>query len=264
MAASTEVVVAKTRRKRNGAANLPEVISDSAALMTAIAAAARDPKTDVVKMERLTSLWERIESKNAESAFNVALAAAQTEMRPIATDSDNSQTHSRYASYTALDRALRPIFTKHGFSISYNTGESKKPDHILVIAYVSHAGHTRTYTVDMPNDGKGAKGGDVMTKTHATGAAMTYGMRYLLKMIFNVAVGEDDRDGNGAGAAPAEAPAGYEKWAADMEAVADEGTDALQRAWSGSRLDLRNYAVKYTGAWWAETKSRASRVKVAA
>jgi len=25
---------------------------------------------------------------------------------------------------------------------------------------------------------------------------MSYGMRYLLKMIFNVAVGEDDRDGN--------------------------------------------------------------------
>ena len=37
-----------------------------------------------------------------------------------------------------------------------------------------------------------------MTKTHATGSAMTYGQRYLLKMIFNIAVGEDD-DGNGAG-----------------------------------------------------------------
>jgi hypothetical protein len=49
----------------------------------------------------------------------------------------------------------------------------------------------------MPSDGKGAKGGDVMTKTHATGAASQYGMRYLLKMIFNVAIGEDDNDGNG-------------------------------------------------------------------
>ena len=36
-----------------------------------------------------------------------------------------------------------------------------------------------------------------MTKTHATGAATQYGMRYLLKMIFNVAVGENDKDGNG-------------------------------------------------------------------
>jgi hypothetical protein len=54
----------------------------------------------------------------------------------------------------------------------------------------------RRYQADMPADGKGAKGGDVMTKTHATGSGMSYGMRYLLKMIFNVAVGEDDTDGN--------------------------------------------------------------------
>jgi hypothetical protein len=50
----------------------------------------------------------------------------------------------------------------------------------------------------MPVDGKGAKGNDVMTKTHAFGSGASYGMRYLLKMIFNVAVGEDDDDGNGA------------------------------------------------------------------
>ena len=44
---------------------------------------------------------------------------------------------------------------------------------------------------------KGAKGGDVMTKTHAAGSALTYGQRYLLKMIFNIAIGSDD-DGNAA------------------------------------------------------------------
>jgi hypothetical protein len=52
----------------------------------------------------------------------------------------------------------------------------------------------------MPADGKGAKGGDVMTKTHAIGAAVTYGKRYLLGMIFNIAVGGDvDDDGNSNG-----------------------------------------------------------------
>ena len=38
-----------------------------------------------------------------------------------------------------------------------------------------------------------------MTKTHATGSAFTYGQRYLLKMIFNVATGELDDDGQKAG-----------------------------------------------------------------
>ena len=74
------------------------------------------------------------------------------------------------------------------------------PDHVRVVCYVGHVGgHSRAYHVDMPADGKGAKGGDVMTKTHAVGAGMSYGMRYLLKMIFNIAIGEDDDDGNGAG-----------------------------------------------------------------
>jgi hypothetical protein len=68
---------------------------------------------------------------------------------------------------------------------------------VRVLCYVSHsAGHCRTYTKDMPADGKGAKGGDVMTKTHAAGAAMSYGMRYLIKGVFNVAVGDEDKDGN--------------------------------------------------------------------
>jgi hypothetical protein len=62
---------------------------------------------------------------------------------------------------------------------------------------VSLNGHEKQYHIDMPADGKGAKGGDVMTRTHATGSAVSYGTRYLLKMIFNISVGDDD--GNGAG-----------------------------------------------------------------
>jgi hypothetical protein len=50
----------------------------------------------------------------------------------------------------------------------------------------------------MPVDGKGARGGDVMTKTHAMGSGISYGMRYLLRMIFNLAIDQDD-DGNAAG-----------------------------------------------------------------
>jgi hypothetical protein len=138
-------------------------------------------------------------------------------MRRIATDADNPQTRSKYATYAALDRALRPVYTGHGFAVSFDTGEPE-PEAVNVVAYVSHnQGHTRTYHVRMPADGKGAKGGDVMTKTHAAGAAMSYGMRYLLKMIFNVAVGEDDDDGN---LGPRETITPQQ--AADLQALIDE------------------------------------------
>lgn len=159
--------------------------------------AAMNPEVDIDKMERLMNMQERMMDRNAETEFNIAMSLAQTEVGFINTDLENGQTHSKYASYAQMDRALRPVYTKHGFALSFNSKQSEKENMLTVLCYVTHkAGHTREYVIDMPSDGKGAKGGDVMTKTHATGAASSYGMRYLLKMIFNIAIGEDDTDGN--------------------------------------------------------------------
>lgn len=181
-------------RKEPDAVLAPQ--TEAAAFVSMIERAARDPQIDMDKLERLLAMKERQEARIAEQAFASAMSAAQAEMRPVAADANNPQTRSRYASYMALDRAMRPIYTKHGFALSFNTDVGPSPDILIVGCSVMHsAGYTRHYSVPMPADGKGAKGGDVMTKTHATGAAMTYGQRYLLKMIFNIAVGEDT-DGN--------------------------------------------------------------------
>jgi len=149
-------------------------------------------------IERLAALQTAALARDAETQFNESLNLAQGELRPIASDLENPQTKSRYASYAALDRVIRPVYIRHGFSLSFDTAEHPREDMMRIVCYIAHrAGHSRRHQVDIPADGKGAKGGDVMTKTHAAGAAMSYGMRYLLKAIFNIAVGEDDRDGNG-------------------------------------------------------------------
>lgn len=149
-------------------------------------------------IERLAKLQREMVEYEAMVDFNEAMHRAQQKMRPISADAVNPQTRSKYASYSKLDKALRPIYSADGFALSFNTVDSPLPDHIRVLCEVTRSGYAKTYQIDMPADGKGAKGGDVMTKTHAAGAAISYGMRYLLKMIFNVAVGEDDNDGNGA------------------------------------------------------------------
>jgi hypothetical protein len=178
-----------------------EPVGEAASLMEVISRAANDPNTNVDKLERLMAMYERINDRGAEQAFNEAMNEAQTAMRPIAADASNPQTKSKYASYMALDGAVRPIYSQRGFSLSFDTGDGAPEGYVRVLCYVGHrAGHSRTYHIDMPADGKGAKGGDVMTKTHATGSGVTYGQRYLLKMIFNIAVGGDD-DGNRAGLA---------------------------------------------------------------
>lgn len=174
----------------------PALVSETGAIIAMIERAASNPNVDIEKMERLFALQERAVARQAEQAYNDAMAAAQAEMRPIAADASNPQTKSKYASHAALDNALRPIYTKHGFSLGFNTEPGAPENHVRFICKCRHrAGHTELHQIEMPTDGKGAKGGDVMTKTHAVGAGATYGQRYLLKMVFNIAVGTDN-DGN--------------------------------------------------------------------
>lgn len=214
------------------AESLPLEAPAPTTILEVIARAASDPGTDVDKLDKLLGLYERMNGLQARQAYDAAMSAAQADMRPIATDSNNPQTKSRYASFAALDRALRPIYTRHGFGLSYDTGEGAPQDYVRVVCRVSHLnGDTREHHVDMPADGKGAKGGDVMTKTHATGAALTYGQRYLLKLIFNIAVGEDT-DGNGP--PPTEAPA----VAAALRAIAACATEADLLAWHAKNATM--------------------------
>lgn len=156
-------------------------------------ALSRDAAIDVI--ERLAALQRDMLAREAEVDFNEAMNRVQQEIRRIAPDLENPHTHSKYASYAAIDRVIRPIYAKEGFSLSFSTEECPIPEHVRCVCFVSLRAHTRKYQVDMPSDGKGAQGRDVMTKTHAAGAAMSYGMRYLVKYIFNIAVGEDDTDG---------------------------------------------------------------------
>jgi hypothetical protein len=180
------------------------VLKNEPALVSMIERAAMNPDIDVEKLERLMAMQERILERDAAAEFSKSMALAQSEIGRVSADAKNSQTSSRYATYAQLDRAVRPVYTEHGFALSFGTLDSA-PETVLVVCDVMHrGGHTKRYQICMPADGKGAKGNDVMTKTHATGSAMQYGMRYLLKAIFNIAIGDDpdDDDGNAAEGIP--------------------------------------------------------------
>jgi len=148
-------------------------------------------------IERLSALQERAMAKDAEVQFNEAMQSCQSEIGLIAPDLTNPQTNSKYASYKSVDKIVRPVYLRHGFSLSFDNGEHPRPEMVRMLCYVSHrAGHTRRYMMDLPADGKGAKGGGVMSATHATGAGNSYGRRYIVLNIFNIPVGVDN-DGNG-------------------------------------------------------------------
>jgi hypothetical protein len=147
-------------------------------------------------IERLAALQEKITLKDAEIQFDDALSSCQKQLGRISADATNPQTKSGYASYAKLDKIVRPIYTAEGFAISYGEKDCPTPGKTRFVAYLSRAGVTREYVKDLTPSTKGPKGNDVMTPIHADGAADSYAKRYLLKNIFNIAIGEDDTDGN--------------------------------------------------------------------
>lgn len=187
----TDGVRTKPRRPSPPAAQVEDT-----SLLAAITRASSDPNASIDKLDRLIGLYERMQADEARRDFTGAMNKAQAEMSPIAADAMNDETASRYASYAALDRALRPIYTKHGFTVSFDTETAELDSYERVICIVDHVGgHQRTHRADIPSDGKNDAGVEVMTRVHATAGAFTYGQRYLLGLAFNIAV-DKDRDGN--------------------------------------------------------------------
>lgn len=162
---------------------------------------------DIDKLEKLMAMQKEWERGESEKAYNRSMALVQKEIGAVKANLHNSQTKSKYAGIVDIDAAIRPHYTANGIAISFDTDQSPLPECVRILAFITHeSGHKETRHIDIPADGKGAKGGDVMTKTHAVMSATTYGQRALLKMIFNIASGEFDDDGNGAGKKPNNLP----------------------------------------------------------
>jgi hypothetical protein len=175
------------------------VPSDSGQILDIISRVATDPNADIDKMERLMVMYQQVEAMKAEKAFNAALQAVQAEMPSITRDAENKQTKSTYAKLETVNKALIPVYTTHGFSLSFGTGQTAIPDHVLVTCRVSHiGGHTRDYEYASPITMTGIQGNAMMTRAHATGSALSYGRRYLTLLIFNATMADEDDDGNAA------------------------------------------------------------------
>lgn len=147
-------------------------------------------------IERLAAIQREERAHEALLDFNEALNRVQKAIKRIVPDLENPSKKSKYASFAAIDRVIRPVYSEEGFSLSFTHADCPKPNHIRVICRVALRSHVEPYQIDMPVDTKGPNGNAVMTETHATAGADSYAKRYLVKDIFNVAIGEDDDDGN--------------------------------------------------------------------
>lgn len=172
------------------------VVSESSAMMGVIERIALDKDYPIEKMERLLDMQERIMDKQAEQAYSQAMCAAQAEMPTIEKDAKNDHTKSRFSKHETIIQKIKPIYTHHGFSLSFGTGDARNEGQLRITCEVSHSGgHSKQFHIDLDPDDTGAKGNATKTKVHGAGSTNSYGRRYLTLMIFNLATG-DDNDGN--------------------------------------------------------------------
>jgi hypothetical protein len=175
-------------------------------LIAFLARAVHDPSVDVHKLEAIYRIIaeERREQRSiladeARVRATDALNKVSAELKVILRNRYNDHTKSKFADLQAVDEVVRPIYTKHGFSISFDG--VKHDGEFWVRATLRHVtpgasmDHVQTYELPAPPDLVGAKGAANKTEIQGICSATTYMRRYLKFMIFDAATG-DDNDGN--------------------------------------------------------------------
>lgn len=159
-------------------------------------AMAPDAAQKVEVMRAIMEMNRQLSQDQAERSFNFAMQQAQAEIQKVAKNA-KSDKHS-YANLEAIDNAIRPVYTKHGFALSYDS-ESIDANHVRVFCHVSHVdGFSKTYKLDGALDMVGAKGVANKTEIQGMGSAVSYLRRYLACMIFNIVIKGEDNDAESA------------------------------------------------------------------
>lgn len=211
-------------------------VSQGEAMMNMIGSAASNPDVDVEKLERLMAMYEKTQLEEKQRVFASAMVNTQAQIPVIEKTLRNKQTNSDYADLKEILVVAKPIYTDNGLAFTFSEGVPAVEGNVRVLCEVSHSnGFTKDYFLDEPIDNAGIKGSINKTSIHAKQSTFTYGRRYLMGLILNLAFGEDD-DGN-ASAEPV------------YELIDDKMATHLLDALEGSTKDLAG-VLKY-----AECKS---------
>lgn len=234
----------------------PETQSVAVLSPMAIMQMAVDKNLDLERIQKLMEIGEQFRKIQAEQAFSEAIAAFKADPPQVVKDALNKQYNSYYATIGNIVNTVNPALGKHGLSASW-TLDPANP--LAVTCILEHfAGHKRSVTMAGPSDTSGAK-----NPLQQIRSAQTYLKVATFEAVTGIVANNKDDDGNGAGPQKevAPAPEGYEKWKADLAAVAEEGSERLMDVWKNSEMSMRSYTVKVHGDWWNTIKNKAKKVQ---
>lgn len=179
--------------KLNDTAQEVQVQADP--MLTMIERIAMDPNLPIERLTALLDMRERQMSKESEQVFNQAFAAAMAEMGDVRRTGHNKHLGVKYSTLDDLIHATRPVLSRHGLSLNWQTAIDGA--NITVTAIVRHSqGHSIQTTLTGPRDN-----GKQMNALQGGGSTETYLKRYSGFSILGLSSGDEtDDDGQGAGA----------------------------------------------------------------
>jgi hypothetical protein len=151
-------------------------------------------KANLEQVEKLMLLQERFEKRQAEKAYNKAIADFKANPPEIIKESkvdfetQKGRTHYKYANLANVIEKVTPELSKHGLTVSWRTAQNGK---VSVTCRISHKlGHYEETTLQADNDNTGNK-----NPIQALGSAVSYLQRYSVLCLLGLACADADDDG---------------------------------------------------------------------
>lgn len=187
----------------------------------------------------------------------------------ISKDRKNEQQNFRFRGIDEVMNVVSPILAKHEvlFLIHYYD----YPDTERVTGKGSTLIYSKVrgeFTFVSAQDGSCVNvttfGVAMDTGDKAMNKAMSASLKYALLQTFLIPTeAGEDADATTQEPSVAKAPAGFEEWFTDIQAVAEEGFEAIKQAWRDSREDFRTFAMTFRSDTWTAAKKKATAVSAA-
>lgn len=186
----------------------------------------------------------------------------------IAKTSTNVQQHYAFRGIDAVMNTLAPLLAKYGVLVlptfTNRVSIERQSKSGGAVFFVTVAGEFTFVARDGSHVAVATIGEAQDSADKATNKAMTAAYKYAMFQAFCIPLEASDDADRESVEVKAAAPSGFEAWVLDMEAVAAEGTTALQAAWKASRVELRKHLTETQPAAWEALKARAAAVAVPA
>ena len=156
--------------------------------MQLIAQVVENPDFDVDKLDKLMSLQERWEDRQAERQFNEALANFQEKCPRIARTKTGAH-DIKYAPLDTIMETIQPELSAQGLSVRFSTTWEAQ-GYLTATCTISHvSGHSKESEITIPVDDKMAA-----NSSQKMGSANSYAKRYAVSNALNLAFIEIDTD----------------------------------------------------------------------